>query len=224
MLNKSLEKNKKLELYSPGGISHLCRDTPEELQRCSCNGYCEGCQLDMKNLEKCKCKKTAVYDLLRKDMVGVPVQVFTRYHEKDITCIRSHVYEEKSKLTKGVIGCDANALYLYCSGDAMPCGKYMLVVNKKPYDQKRIAKFSKDVLKGKVFGFAQVDIGVPDELYDRFSEMSPLFVVQEIPDRDIPKEIKIYREETGRKTVKVTKKLLAVMKAKKILLYTPLIE
>ena len=49
VLNKSLEKNKKLELYSPGGISHLCQDKREELQHCSCNsdlkcgGYCEEC-------------------------------------------------------------------------------------------------------------------------------------------------------------------------------------
>ena len=34
----------------------------------------------------------------------------------------------------------------------------------------------------------------------------------------------IYKEKTGRKAVKETKKLLGVMKAKKILLYTPLIE
>ena len=44
--------------------------------------------------------------------------------------------------------------------------------------------------------------------------MSPLFVVQEIP----------YEEKTVRKTVKGTKKLLGVMKARKILLYTPLNE
>ena len=48
--------------------------------------------------------------------------------------------------------------------------------------------------------------------------MSPLFVVQEIPARDIPEEMKIYKEKTGRKTVKRTKKLLGAMKAKKILL------
>ena len=36
--------------------------------------------------------------------------------------------------------------------------------------------------------------------------------------------MKIYKEKTGRKTVKGIKKLLGVMKAKKILLYTPLIE
>ena len=139
----------------------------------------------MQALERCKCEKTAVYDLLRTDMVGGPVQVFIRCHEKNITRIRFHVYEEKGKMTRGITGYDANGLYLYCSGDVMPCAKDMLVVNKKLFDQKRIAKFSKDVLKAKVFGFTQVDIEVPDELYDKFSEMSLLFVVQEIPDRDI---------------------------------------
>ena len=89
-------------------------------------------------------------------------------------------------------------------------------MNKKLFDQKRIAKFSKDVFKG--------DAEVPDKLYDKFSKMAPLFVVQEIPDCDIPEEMKIYKEKTGRKTVKGTKKLLGVMKAKKILLYTPLIK
>ena len=158
----------------------------------------------MQALEKCVCKKTAVYELLKTGMVGRPAQVFTRYHEKDITRIRSHVYEEKlkiekGKLKKGIIGYDTNALYLYCSGDVMPCSKDTLVVNKKLFDQKRIAKFSKVVLKGKVFRFAQVGIEVPDELCDKFGEMSPLFVVQEIPDRDIPEEMKIYKEKTGRK-------------------------
>ena len=117
---------------------------------------------------------------------------------------------------------DASSLYLYCSGDAIPCGKDTLVLNKKPFDQKRITKFSKDVLKGSVFRFAQVDIEVPDALYDKFSEMSPLFVVQGIPDCDIPEEMKIYKKNTGRKTVKGRKTLLGVMKPKKILLYTPL--
>ena len=104
VLNKSLEKNKKLELYSPGGICHLWRDIREELQHCCCNGalkcggYCKECQLDMQALQKCVCEKTAVYELLRKGMVGGAAQVFTRYHEKDTTRIRSH----EGKLTKDV--------------------------------------------------------------------------------------------------------------------------
>ena len=90
MLNKFLEKNKGLALYSTGCICHLCRDIREELQHCSCNGalkfsaYCKECQLDMQAQERCGCEKAAVYELLRTGMVGEPAQVFTRYHEKDI--------------------------------------------------------------------------------------------------------------------------------------------
>ena len=118
VLNKSLEKNKKLELYLPGGICHLCRDKQKELQHCSCNGvlkcggYCEGCQLDMQALERCECEKTSVYELLRTGKVGGPAQVFTRYHEKNITRIKFHVYGEKCKSTRVVIQYDANSLYL----------------------------------------------------------------------------------------------------------------
>ena len=106
----------------------------------------------------------------------------------------------------------------------MPCGKDTLVVNEKPFDQKQIAKFFKDVLKGNVFGFAQVDIQVPVKLYDKFSKMKSLFVVQQIPERNTPQELNMYKEKTGRKTIKETKKLLGVMKAKKIILYTLIIR
>ena len=94
-----------------------------------CGSYCQECQLDIQGLETCWCR-AAVYDLLRTGMVGGQVQVFTRYHEKDITRVRSHVYGEKSKLTKGTINYDVNALYLYRSGDVMSRGKYTLVANK----------------------------------------------------------------------------------------------
>ena len=155
----------------------------------------------MQALEGYECQKAAVYELVRTGMVGGPAQVFTRCHEKDITCKRSHVYGENSKLTKGVIGCDANGLYLYCSSNVMPCGKEMLIVNKKPFDQKQIAKFSRDVSRGTVFGFALVDAELRDKFYDKFREIAPLFINQEIPDRDVPEKMKIYKEETGRKTV-----------------------
>ena len=134
-------------------------------------------------------------------MVSGPVQVLTRYHEKDITRIRSHVYGKKSKWTESVTVYDASSLYFYCLGYAMPSGKDAMVVNKKLFDQKRIAKFSKDILEAKVLGFAQVDIEIPNEVYDEFSEIVPLFVVHEILDRDISEEMKIYKEKTGRKTV-----------------------
>ena len=129
VLSKSMDKKQKAWVHSPGGICHLCWDIREGLRHCSCNGalkcgaYCKECQLDMQVQERCGCEKTAVHELLRTGMVGGPAQVFTRYHEKDITRIRSHVYGEKSKLTKGIMGYDAKSLYLSCSGDVMPYGK-----------------------------------------------------------------------------------------------------
>ena len=78
----------------------------------------------------------------------------------------------------GINGVDHLSLSALHSADVIPCDKDTLVVSKKPFDQKRIAKFSRDVLKGKVFGFAQVDTDLPDKLYDKFSEMAPLLFVQ----------------------------------------------
>ena len=66
VLKKSLEKDKKLELYAPGGVCHICRDKREELQHCNytgalkCGAYCEECQLDLQAMQKCGCEKAAV--------------------------------------------------------------------------------------------------------------------------------------------------------------------
>ena len=54
-----------------------------------------------------------------------------------------------------------------------------------------------------MFGFAQVDIEVPGELHEKFSEMSPLFVVMEIPDEQIPDYMHEYLKKTGRKRIPV---------------------
>jgi len=56
-------------------------------------------------------------------MVGGPAIVFTRF-----TNVEEHVSEhmltvEMESYVKTILGYDANALYLYCSGDVMPCGK-----------------------------------------------------------------------------------------------------
>ena len=76
----------------------------------------------------------AVYELIRTRMVIGPAQVLTRYHNKYVTHTRSSVYGEES-----IIGYDAdvNSLYLYYSGNLMPYSKDLLVINEKPFDQKR---------------------------------------------------------------------------------------
>ena len=50
------------------------------------------------------------------DVNGGMATKWLRYHEKDTTCIRSHVH---------VKGYNAN---LYSSNDVMPCGKDSLVI------------------------------------------------------------------------------------------------
>ena len=59
------------------------------------------------------------------------------------------------------------------------CIKYNLLfidpvteITKKGYN---INDLIHDVINEKLFGFVEVDIKVPDELYDKFSEMSPIF-------------------------------------------------
>ena len=69
--------------------------------------------------------------------------------------------------------------------------------------------------KRKSFGFAQVDTEVPDKLCDKFSEMSPLFVVQGILDCAIPEEMKIDKGKTGRKNSEGDKKITGCHEGKK---------
>ena len=216
VLNKALDNDKNLELYAPGGGCNMCKEKKSQLDGCECDGalkmgaYCTDCQKTLKGMSNCKCDPIEIYNLLKTGMVT------------DVTYIRSHI--EREKLCKKIIGYDANALYLYCSGDVMPCGKDKLTVIEKPYDKMQIETFERDVLENKFFGFAQVDIEVPHNLKDEFSEMPPLFIVDEIPDNCIPEEMKLYKKLTSRKAIKGTKKLLGVTKAKKILLYSPLLK
>ena len=77
---------------------------------------------------------------------------------------------------------------------------------------------------GELFGFLQVDIHVPDGLLEKFSEFSPLFIVDEVPEDKIPQHMKDYQKRTGRKTIRGTKKLLGVTRATGILLYMPILK
>ena len=81
-----------------------------------------------------------------------------------------------------------------------------------------------NVLNDKLFGFFQVDIEVPEQKRKRFSEFCPLFVISEVSEDQIPQHMKDYQINTGRKKIKNNKKLLGVMKAEKILLYSPLLK
>ena len=163
--------------------------------------------------------------MLTTGMIGGPSIVFCRYAEAGVSKIRSHIYSRAdAKICRSVQGLDANSLYLFCSGQEMPCGKEKVFHCDPRERSKSEAGIIQNVLNDKLFGFFQVDIEVPEQLREHFSEFCPLFVISEVPEDQIPQHMQDYKINTGRKKIKNNKKLLGVMKAEKILLYSPLLK
>ena len=215
VLNEALKRKKYSEpdLFAPG-----------EPCKCKCSDDCEeaGCEKCKEIRDNCKiCTKNEAYEMLTTGMIGGPSIVFCRYAEDEVSQIRSHIYSEAdAKTCRAVLGLDANSLYLFCSGQEMPCGKEK-VFQANPEEKDELIQ---NVLNDKLFGFFQVDIEVPEQLLDKFSEFSPLFILAEVPEDQIPQHMRDYKINTGRKMIKNNKKLLGVMKAEKILLYSPLLK
>ena len=216
VLNEALKRKKYSEpdLFAPG-----------EPCKCECSsddcGKTEGCEKCKEIRDNCKiCTKNEAYEMLKTGMKGGPSIVFCRYGEAGVSKIRSHIYSEKAKTCRSVHGLDSNSLYLFCSGQEMPCGKEK-VFKCNPGEKNEIIQ---NVLNDKLFGFFEVDIEVPEQKRKRFSEFCPLFVISEVPEDQIPQHMKDYKINTGRKMIKNNKKLLGVMKTEKILLYSPLLK
>ena len=232
VLNEALKRKKYSEpdLFAPG-----------EPCKCECSsddcGKTEDCEKCKEIRDNCKiCTKNEAYEMLTTGMIGGPSIVFCRYAEAGVSKIKSHIYsgsdresgeaaganQAGAKICRSVQGLDANSLYLFCSGQEMPCGKEK--VFHCDSDEASEAEIIQKVLNNKLFGFFQVDIEVPEQLREHFSEFSPLFVISEVPEYQIPQHMKDYKINTGRKMTKNNKKLLGVMKAEKILLYSPLLK
>ena len=220
VLNEALKRKKYSEpdLFAPG-----------EPCKCECSsddcGKTEGCEKCKEIRDNCKiCTKNEAYEMLKTGMIGGPSIVFCRYAEAGVSKIRSHIYRgsdsEKAKTCQSVHGLDSNSLYLFCSGQEMPCGKEK-VFKCNPEEQDEIIQ---NVLNDKLFGFFEVDIEVPEQKRKRFSEFCPLFVISEVPEEQIPRHMKDNKINTGRKMIKNNKKLLGVTKTEKILLYSPLLK
>ena len=153
-------------------------------------------------------------------MVVGPSFVFKRRHEASVTQIRPHRFK-KTKACKRIVGYDANALYPSTMMREMPCGKDKAVHYKNPRDE--AIKFISRLKAGTWFGFAEVDIEIPQKLWMKFEEMSPFFPTKQIPDEAVPQHMKTYMERTGRKR-EAGKKLVWGLSAQKLLLYAPLLQ
>ena len=215
VLNKALKMKKKSDpdLFAPGDPC-----------KCKCKNDCQkkGCEKCKEIRDNCEiCTKNEAYEMLTTGMIGGPSIVFCRHAEAGVSKIRSHIYrEEDAKTCRSVLGLDSNSLYLFCSGQEMPCGKEK-VFKCNPAEKNEIIQ---NVLNDELFGFFEVDLEVPEQKRKRFSEFCPLFVISEVPEDQIPQHMKDYKINTGRKMIKNNKKLLGVMKAEKILLYSPLLK
>ena len=223
VLNKALKMKKKSDpdLFAPG-----------DQCKCKCKNDCQkkGCEKCKEIRDNCEiCTKNEAYEMLTTGMIGGPSIVFCRHAEAGVSKIRSHIYSEAdAKTCRSVLGLDANSLYLFCSGQEMPCGKEKVFkCNPEAKPEQSSAEqdeIIQNVLNDKLFGFFEVDIEVPEQKRKRFSEFCPLFVISEVPEDQIPQHMKDYKINTGRKMIKNNKKLLGVMKAEKILLYSPLLK
>ena len=160
------------------------------------------------------------YAMLKAAVVGGPSLVFTRKHVAGETRIRSHQYED-ARLCRRILGYDANSLYPSTMMKEMPCGPGYVKSYDNPEAYARV--FPQFLWMEEWFGFAEVDIEVPEELWPEFEEFPPLFINRGVPDSAVPQHMHDYLQQSGRKRFPEQSKLLGVMSAKKILLYAPLL-
>ena len=161
------------------------------------------------------------YDMLKAAVVGGPSLVFTCKHVANQTRIRSHQYED-AKPAKRILGYDANSLYPSTMMKEMPCGEGVVTTYTNPEAAARV--FPDTLRSGEWFGFVEVDIEVPEELWPEFEEFPPLFINRSVPDNAVPQHMHDYLLHSGRKRFPDQKKLLGVLSAKKIHLYAPLLQ
>ena len=161
------------------------------------------------------------YQMLKEAVVGGPSLVFTRYHEVGKTRIRSHQIAEP-QLCKNILGYDANALYLSTMLREMPCGKEKVVHYTNEYQTDGAPVLKHRLKEGSWFGYAEIDIEIPNHLHQKFEEMCPFFHNKVVPAKAVPEHMLKYLRATGRKRGE-DKKLMGTLSAKKILVYAPLL-
>ena len=157
-------------------------------------------------------KRNNLFYLLKDSIVGGPSIIFNRYHEANKTYIRG-----LNKLCKKIIGYDANALYLWAIAQEMPTGKHE---HNTDYD---LNQLNQDILNDNLFGFIKVDIETPENLKEKFSEMTPIFKNATIKFEDIGEYMQKFHTENNIK-FNQGNKLIGSYFGKEIVLYSPLLK
>ena len=110
-----------------------------------------------------------------------------------------------------------------CQYQPLPLNKYLppyYQSHKKALTQDQILK---DVVDGKLFGMVEVDIQVPEHLKSHFEEISPIFCTCDVPVSAMGSLMQDHITKYNMST-KPKRLLIGGMKAKKILLLTPLLK
>ena len=80
----------------------------------------------------------STYKKVKSGLVGGPSLIFCRYQSENETYVRP----DFKKLTKSIVGYDANSLYLYCIGKQMPHGNFIIRKRENDFLPKKHSKFS----------------------------------------------------------------------------------
>jgi len=136
------------------------------------------------------------YEMLKGAVVGGPSLVFTRYHEVGVTKISSHQTAEP-RLCQRILGYDANALYLSTMLEEMPCGKEKVVHYMGGWTARAAPQLTQRLKNGTWFGFAGVDIEIPEPMRPKFEEMCPFFYNKKVPVEAEPQQMLDYLKRTG---------------------------
>lgn len=76
---------------------------------------------------------------------------------------------------------------------------------------------------GTWFGFAEVEIEIPEALWPKFDEMCPFFINKEVPAEAVPEHMLKYVKQTGWTRGK-GRKLMGALSAERMLVYAPLLQ
>ena len=119
------------------------------------------------------------------------------------------------------MGFNANSLYPSTMAKEMPCGQEFAEHYEDPVQAAK--ELIPRMYSKRWFGFAEVDIEVPQDLLEKLEEFPPIFINQSVGEEGIPQHMKDYLAKSSRVATPDQKKLLGVLKAKKVLLHAPLL-
>ena len=107
--------------------------------------------------------------------------------------------------------------------EEMPCGKEKVVHYTGGWTVGAAPHLAQRLKNGTWFGFAEVDIEIPKELWPKFEEICPFFYNKKVPVEAVPQQMLDYLKRTGRNRGD-GKKLAGALSTEKLLVYASLLR